>query len=434
MNLISGIGKIRLKGKKELTKSKEIVSIPEPSVIYIPLIIGASTDFEVHVKEGDKVSKGTKLATRKDMYVPIYSPVSGIVKGIEKRMHMSGKVQNHLIIENDFKNEEIEPFAYENPDSLTPEELVGAIKEIGILGLGGSGFPTYVKYENAKNIDTVLINAVECEPYLTSDYKIMEKHSEELIDGTHFLMKAGRAKKGIIAVKVINEKLIEKLKEKSEKFKDIEVTAVPDAYPMGWERVLIRELFKKEYDRFPGEIGIVVNNATTAIYLSEALRDKKAITHRIVTVSGEGVKNPENVYVPIGTSVNHIVSNIGGYIDNAEEIVVLAGGPMMGKSIANDTFVITTHSNSITVLPKENIEELPCLRCGLCVEYCPAKIQPVQIMNLEKQKDLEGVKKASANKCITCGICTFICPSKIEVTDWVGKAKTRIDKARKAGK
>ncbi len=347
---------------------------------------------------------------------------------------MSGKVQNHLIIENDFKNEEIEPFAYENPDSLTPEELVGAIKEIGILGLGGSGFPTYVKYENAKNIDTVLINAVECEPYLTSDYKIMEKHSEELIDGTHFLMKAGRAKKGIIAVKIINEKLIEKLKEKSEKFKDIEVTAVPDAYPMGWERVLIRELFKKEYDRFPGEIGIVVNNATTAIYLSEALRDKKAITHRIVTVSGEGVKNPENVYVPIGTSVNHIVSNIGGYIDNAEEIVVLAGGPMMGKSIANDTFVITTHSNSITVLPKENIEELPCLRCGLCVEYCPAKIQPVQIMNLEKQKDLEGVKKASANKCITCGICTFICPSKIEVTDWVGKAKTRIDKARKAGK
>lgn len=434
MNLISGIGKIRLKGKKELTKSKEIVSIPEPPVIYIPLIIGASTDFEVHVKEGDKVSKGTKLATRKDMYVPIYSPVSGIVKGIEKRMHMSGKVQNHLIIENDFKNEEIEPFAYENPDSLTPEELVGAIKEIGILGLGGSGFPTYVKYENAKNIDTVLINAVECEPYLTSDYKIMEKHSEELIDGTHFLMKAGRAKKGIIAVKVINEKLIEKLKEKSEKFKDIEVTAVPDAYPMGWERVLIRELFKKEYDRFPGEIGIVVNNATTAIYLSEALRDKKAITHRIVTVSGEGVKNPENVYVPIGTSVNHIVSNIGGYIDNAEEIVVLAGGPMMGKSIANDTFVITTHSNSITVLPKENIEELPCLRCGLCVEYCPAKIQPVQIMNLEKQKDLEGVKKASASKCITCGICTFICPSKIEVTDWVGKAKTRIDKARKAGK
>ncbi len=434
MNLISGIGKIRLKGKKELTKSKEIVSIPEPPVIYIPLIIGASTNFEVHVKEGDKVSKGTKLATRKDMYVPIYSPVSGTVKGIEKRMHMSGKVQNHLIIENDFKNEEIEPFAYENPDNLTPEELVGAIKEIGILGLGGSGFPTYVKYENAKNIDTVLINAVECEPYLTSDYKIMEKHSEELIDGTHFLMKAGRAKKGIIAVKVINEKLIEKLKEKSREFKDIEVVAVADAYPMGWERVLIRELFKKEYDRFPGEIGIVVNNATTAIYLSEALRDKKAITHRIVTVSGEGVKNPENVYVPIGTSVNHIVSNIGGYIDNAEEIVVLAGGPMMGKSIANDTFVITTHSNSITVLPKENIEELPCLRCGLCVEYCPAKIQPVQIMNLEKQKDLEGVKKASANKCITCGICTFICPSKIEVTDWVGKAKTRIEKARKAGK
>ncbi len=434
MNLISGIGKIKLKGRKELTKSKEIVSIPAPSVIYIPLIIGASTDFEVHVKEGDEIFKGTKLATRKDLYVPIYSPVSGTVKGIEKRMHMSGKVQNHLVIENNHKDEEIVPFSYENPDNLSPEELVAAIKEIGILGLGGSGFPTYVKYENAKNIDTVLINAVECEPYLTSDYKIMEKHSEELVDGTNFLMKAGKAKKGIIAVKIINDKLIEKLKEKAAGFKDIEVVPVADAYPMGWERVLIRELFKKEYDRFPGEIGIVVNNATTAIYLSEALRYRKPITHRIVTISGEAVKNPENVYVPIGTSVDYIIEKIGGYLPDMEEIVVLAGGPMMGKSIANDTFVINTHSNSITILPKENLEELPCLRCGLCVEYCPAKIQPVQIMNAEKQKNLEAVTEASADKCITCGICSFICPSKIEVTDWVGKAKTRINNARKAGK
>ena len=177
MSLLSGIGKKRLNGKKELTKKKEILNLREPDTIYIPLIMGASLDFDVHVKEGDYVKKGTKLVTRKDIYVPIYSPVSGTVKGIAKRMHTSGKVQNHLIIENDFKNEEIDPFSYENVDNLTKEELVGAMKEIGVLGLGGSGFPTYVKYESAKNIDTVLINAVECEPYLTSDYKVMEKHA-----------------------------------------------------------------------------------------------------------------------------------------------------------------------------------------------------------------------------------------------------------------
>ena len=262
----------------------------------------------------------------------------------------------------------------------------------------------------------------------------MEKHAKELIDGTHFLMKAGHAKKGVIAIKVVNDKLAKKLQEATEGYQNIEVVTVPDAYPMGWERVLIRELFKKEYDRFPGEIGIIVNNATTAIYLSEALRDKKPITHRIVTISGEGVKNPENVYVPIGTSVDYIIEKIGGYTENVNEMFVLGGGPMMGKSIANDTFVVTTYSNSITVLPKVVEEELPCLRCGLCVEHCPAKIQPVQIMNLEKQKNTDGVIAACADRCITCGLCTYICPSKIEVTDWVGKAKTRVANARKAGK
>lgn len=429
MSLLSGLGKIRLNGKKELTKSKEVITLPEPKMIYIPLIIGASTDFDVFVKEGDYVCKGTKLALRKDLYVPIYSPVSGTVKGIEKRMHTSGKVQNHLIIENDFKDEEQIPFSYENPDKLTSQELVEAIKEIGILGLGGSGFPTYVKYQNTKKVDIILINAVECEPYLTSDYKVMEKHSDELLDGTHFLMKAGEAKKGVIAIKVTNDKLITKLQEKAKSFNDIEIVAVPDAYPMGWERVLIREVFKKEYDKFPSEIGIIVNNATTAIYLSEALRDKKAITHRIVTVSGEGVKNPENVYVPIGTSFDYIVEKIGGYNEKYDDLVVMGGGPMMGKSIAADTFVISSYSNSVTVLPKEEVEEIPCLRCGLCVQYCPAKLQPVQIMNCEKAKDLESMIKAGADRCITCGLCTFICPSKIEVTDWVGKAKTRIKNA-----
>lgn len=434
MNLLSGIGQKKLNGKKELTKSKEVKILQEPDKIYIPLMIGASLDFDIHVKEGDIVKKGEKLATRKDIYVPIYSPISGLVKGIEKRMHTSGKVQNHLVIENDFKNEEIVPFSYENVENMTKEELVEAMKEIGVLGLGGSGFPTFIKYQNAKNIDTILINAVECEPYLTSDYKIMEKHAKDMVDGVHFLVKAADAKKGIIAIKVTNDKLIEKVKEATKGYNNIEVVAVPDVYPMGWERVLIREIFKKEYDKFPSEIGIIVNNATTAIYYSEALREKKAITHRIVTISGEGVKNPENVYVPIGTSADYIIEKIGGYNEKYDEIVILGGGPMMGKSIANDQFVISSYSNSITVLPKEEIEELPCLRCGLCVEYCPAKIQPVQIMAAEKAKDADRVAVSCADRCITCGMCTYICPSKIEVTDWVTKAKTRILNAKKGGK
>ena len=226
MSLLSGIGKKRLNGKKELTKQKEIKELPEPGMIYIPLIMGASTDFEVHVKDGEHVKKGTKLVTRKDIYVPLYSPVSGTVKGIEKRMHTIGKVQNHLIIENDFKDEEEIPFSYENVDSLTKEDLVEAMKEIGLLGLGGSGFPTFIKYQSAKDIDVVLINAVECEPYLTSDYKVMKKHSEELIDGTNLLMKAANSKKGIIAIKKTNADLFEKLKEEAKKYSRIPLNLI----------------------------------------------------------------------------------------------------------------------------------------------------------------------------------------------------------------
>ena len=433
MGLLSGIGKSKIIGKKELTKYNDVKVIEEPSVVYIPIIIGMSTDFEIHVNDGEHVNIGTKIATRKDIYVPLYSPISGTVKGIIKKMHTSGRLQNHLVIENDYRNTEIKPFIYNNIDKLTREELVLAMKEIGILGLGGSGFPTFVKYENAKNINTILINAVECEPYLTSDYKIIEKKMKELLDGTSLLMKSANAKKAVIALKKGNEELIELLSEEAKHYLGIDVKVVSDAYPLGWERVLIRELFKIEYERFPSEIGIIVNNATTAIYFSEALRTGKAVTHRIVTISGEGVENPQNVYVPIGTPVNYIIQEMGGYTKKYEEIVVIAGGPMMGKSIPNDEFVISSYSNSVTILPKIDVEELPCLRCGLCTEYCPAKLQPVQIMNTEKGKDIDQMKKIGTEKCITCGLCTFICPSKIEVTDWVVKAKTRLLNIKKQG-
>ncbi len=433
MGLLSGMGKIKIRGKKGLTKYKEIMELDEPDKIYIPLIIGMSTDFTVHVTENDEIKKGTKIATRNDMYVPIYSPVSGKVIGIEKRMHTTGKIQNHLIIENNHLDEEIVPFKYENVDSYDSKQLIEAMKEIGLLGLGGSGFPTYVKYENAKNIDTILINAVECEPYLTSDYKVMDKYYKDLLEGTRFLVKAANAKNAVIAIKKGNEDLIGKLKEYSKPYDEIEIRGVTDAYPLGWERALIRELFRKDYERFPSEIGIIVNNATTAVYFAEALKYNKPITHRVVTVSGEGVNNPQNVYVPIGTTVDYIVSKIGGYNDKYDEIVVIAGGPMMGKSIPNDTFVISSYSNSITVLPNEKQEELPCLRCGMCIEYCPSKLQPVQIMSSEKAKNIEHIINAKADRCISCGLCSYICPSKIEVTDWVLKAKTRLLNIQKQG-
>lgn len=431
MTILSGVGKLHLNGKKDLTNKSELLVLDEVEKIYVPLIIGPSTSFDVHVEEGQQVSVGTHLATRTDMYVPVYSPVSGVYRGLEKRMHASGRPQNHLVIENDGLNTKQDPFTFDNVDEMDSASIVEAIKTMGILGLGGSGFPTYIKYQGSNKIDTILINAVECEPYITSDYKMIKTDADALFDGALLLAKAAGASTVLIATKKGKPEFNQMLSEKSLSYPGTKVVFVTDAYPLGWERTLIREVLKKEYDRLPGEIGVIVNNATTAMAVSLGLRQHQPLTHRIVTMSGEGLARPTNVLVPVGTPVDYIVEKMGGYASNVEEGIVIHGGPMMGKPVMNDTFVITAYTNAITVLPKEQLEELPCLKCGLCTEHCPAKIQPVQIMNAEKMADVDRMVKLAAAKCIECGLCSYVCPSKIEVTDWVAKAKRRLALAKR---
>lgn len=428
MSFLSGRGRVKLDGQKGLTKDKPILAIAEPDTVYVPLVIGAATQFDIHVQEGDQVCVGTKLATRKDMYVPIYSPVSGTVKGIEKRMHVSGRPQNHIAIINDHKGDSVKVLDIADPDAMTQEEIVSAIKELGLVGLGGSGFPTYIKYGNTANIHTILINGVECEPLLTSDHLAMKRDMNYLFDGVEFMMKAADCQKAIIAIKVHKPDLYEALCNEAKNHTGIEIVEVPDAYPMGWERTLIKQVIKKDYDRLPGEVGVIVNNASTAIALSKGIRNGEGITKRIVTVSGDGVKNPQNVETVVGTPFNLIVEAMGGYAD-AEQGIILGGGPMMGKSVMNDQVVITEYTNGMTVFIRKDIEALPCLRCGLCTSHCPAYLQPVKIMQAEKRADVETLEKLDTLRCVECGACTYVCPSKIEVTDFVGKAKRRVNLA-----
>lgn len=431
MFILSGKGKVKLDGQKGLTKNLPILPIDTPDTIYIPLVLGAATDFDIHVKEGDYVCAGQKLATRKSMYVPIYSPVSGTVKGFEKRMHVTKRVQNHIVIENDHLNKTVKAIDIADPDNMTQEEVFNAIKELGMVGLGGSGFPTYIKYSNPANIHTVLINGVECEPFLTCDHLVMKRDIKSLFDGVHFLMKAAGAQKGIIAIKEHKPDLWEMLVEEAKNWPGIEPKEVPDRYPMGWERVLVETVFNKEYDKLPAELGIIVNNSTTAIMLSKGIREGKPITHRVVTVSGNGVKNPQNVEVAVGTPVDYIINAIGGYVDDDCDGMVIAGGPMMGKSVMNDKFVITTYSNALTVLKKEPVNTLPCLKCGECTLHCPAHLQPVRIMQAEKAANADLLNKLEVERCIECGMCTYICPSKIEVTDMIAKGKRRVQLANR---
>ena len=428
MSFLSGLGRVKLDGQKGLTKDKPIKVIDAPKCVYVPLVIGAATQFEIHVAEGDHVCVGTKLATRKDMYVPIYSPISGTVKGFEKRMHATGRPQNHVVIENDGQNETVKVLDIADVEAMSAQEIVDAMKEMGLVGLGGSGFPTYIKYGNVQNITTVVINGVECEPFITSDHVAMKRDVKALFDGVSLMKKAADASLAVIAIKKGKPDLLALLNAEVANYPGIEVKEVPDVYPMGWERTLVKQLTKKDYDRFPSEVGVIVNNASTAIALSKGIRNGEAITKRIVTVSGNGVKDPQNVEVVVGTPFNQIIEAIDEYADAADGFV-LSGGPMMGKSVMNDQFVISAYTNSVTCMIRENIESLPCLKCGECTSHCPAHLQPVKIIQAEKRADVEMLEKLDVMRCIECGMCTYICPSKIEVTDFVSKAKRRVNLA-----
>lgn len=423
MSFLKGLARVKVDGQKGLSKDKPIRVLEAPDVVYIPLCIGVSIQFDIHVKEGDHVDIGTKLATRKDMYVPLYSPVSGTVKGFEKRPHLSGRICNHIVIENDHQDTKVKAIDVD-VDNLTSEEVVGVMKEMGLVGLGGSGFPTFIKYGHPEQIHTILINGVECEPFLTSDHVSMKRDIDELFKGTALMMKAAQCDKAVIAIKVHRTDLFEMMKAKEAEYPGITGVEVPDAYPMGWEKTLVKQVFKKEYDKLPSEVGVIVNNASTAIALSKACYQGDAIYRRVMTVSGTSVNEPQNVDVVVGTPFNEILAQIGGLKDG--DGYILGGGPMMGKPMNSDQFVIHEYCNGITCNLVEKMDTVACLKCGECTLHCPAHLQPVKAIQAVKANNLEAMEKLEISRCVECGICTYVCPSKIEVTDFVKQAKQAV--------
>lgn len=428
MSFIIGPMRTHVNGHKELTSKKDVSKMIAPQTVSIPLVNG-NTIAETLVQEGDRVKVGTKVAICKGNFeVPIFSSVSGIVKGVKKVMHASLKPVEHLEIQNDGLDEK-EYLPEINYETASIEELVEFTKNAGIVGCGGAGFPTYVKYRGAEGIQALIINAVECEPYITADYKEMKSGMEDFILGIKIMLKMAKAPKAIIGIKKTKKDFILTLQEAIKDEKNIEIAQVPDVYPMGWERTLVYEIMKKQYDRLPSEIGCVVNNATTAIALAQAVAHRAPIIEKIVTVSGDGVKNPQNVLVRVGTEASEIIGHCGGY--TAEDVKLIAGGPMMGKTIPNDQFVISAASNALTVLINKPEEAMTCLRCGKCSDHCPAALQPVRINQAEKEKNIDLLEKLAVNQCVECGMCTYICPSKLDVTEGVRRAKRYMALKRK---
>ena len=405
--------------KHKLTNDKLLV-YNKPKKVYIPLISGNDTNITILVKKGEYVYKGSIIGKRKgDFRIPIHSSVSGTVLDFEEKTCFNGEKVKCVVIENDFKEKIEQKLSVKRSiNKYTKEEFLNLLMENGIVGLGGAGFPTYVKYE-PKNINTLIVNAVECEPYITSDHILAKQKCEEILEAIDAILEINKIKEAIIAIKKENIELKQIFDNYIGTYLKIKIKLVPNVYPMGWERKLIKEVTHKEYDKYPIEEGIVVNNISTIYAIYEALKYNKPLIERIITFSGENLQDKRNVLVKIGTPVSEVLEQL----KVKENSVIVAGGPMMGKKV--EDLVVSANMNCILAL--EHKIDIPtiCLKCGKCVEVCPSKLSPVLIMRtkVKKDKDINKLKKLHPEKCIECGLCSYICPANLLVRERVKDAK-----------
>lgn len=408
---------------KDMSLNKKITKHLNVPTVYMPLVNQNDTNVTILVKKGDYVHKGDVIARRKGkMKIPIHSSVSGKVISFEEKYYINGDLVKCAVIENDFK-ESINTKKTNRKviNDFSKDEFIEKLKNMGIIGMGGSGFPTYLKYSSNNNLKTLIINAVECEPYITSDYTIILEKCEEILEAIDAIMEINGISEGIIAIKKGNNKLRDIVNNYIGTYLKIRIVEVPNLYPMGWERSLIKQVKGVDYVKLPSEKGIVVNNISTIYAIYEALKFDKPLIERIVTITGEMIKEPQNVLVKIGTPASEIIKHIGGY-KRFKEIKFVAGGPMMGTSIKNEELVVSGNLNCILVIKDlDEVAAIECLRCGKCIEVCPAKIAPVLIK--DKLKQTEELKELRPERCIECGLCSYICPSKINVRLCVVKAK-----------
>lgn len=411
---------------KDLSKYNKINSFLNPQYVYVPLVSGSDKNITVVVKKGDYVYKGSIIGKSKGNFrIPIHSSVSGIVIDFIEKSYLDGSKVKCVKIENDFKEQVISKKEVVTKISkYSKEDFIKVLQTCGVIGMGGAGFPTYVKYNTDKKVDTLIVNAVECEPYITADYVLVQDKMEELLEVVDAVMEINGIKEGIIAIKKSNNELIKKFYNYLGTYPKIKVVGVNNIYPAGWERGLITKVKGVDYHKLPLEKGIVVNNVSTMLAIYEALKYHKPLVERIVTFTGEDLKESQNILVKIGTLASDVIEHIGGTVK--ENYLLIAGGPMMGSEIDDKDLIIT--ANCSCVLLKDLVSDndiVNCMRCGKCTDVCPAHLSPVLIK--DNLKNVKNIKKLKAKRCIECGLCSYICPSKIRLRELVIEAKKKMD-------
>lgn len=427
--ILNKIHGVHLDGHKEMSTGTPIKDCLKPAFVYLPLVIGNMV-YEKQVEVGSHVLKGQVVLLRNDRFPhPVHAPVSGEVTGTKKMWHASGKMLEMLEIKNDGLEEAVPEFGKALSDP-TKEEIIERVKNAGIVGLGGAGFPTYAKYTGKAPIEVVLINAAECEPYITADYMLIKSECAKLLRGVTYIMKATGATKAKIAIKKTKVEAIEALQQHLGNYENIELFLMKDEYPAGWEKYIVEHALGKTYNGLPSEVGAVVNNVQTSIAICEAIEENKPLIEKVITLTGEGINVPCNLRVKVGTNVASLLPEVEGYIDDLGETWMIAGGPMTGRTVMGDNLVVSASLGSVIVKPKRIHEPNPvCMGCGKCASNCPAHLTPTEIRKAFEDNDVKTLIALNTMKCVQCGLCSYVCPSRIEMTEYVSKAKDMVAKA-----
>lgn len=413
--------------KKSLTNGCETLFLDPGQFVYIPLLQHIGAPCKPVVSVGDEVLCGQKIGDS-DAFVssPVHSSVSGRVKEIKKHLHPGGSMVDTVVIENDFKYKTI-PQQKKNFRKTPPDEILKIIREAGIVGMGGAGFPAHIKLNPQKPIDCVIINGAECEPYLSSDHRAMVEQPEDLIRGLEIVMKTVRSKRGIIAIEDNKPDAITSIRDLIGK-KPIEVAVLKTKYPQGSEKHIIKTVLGRTVPsgKLPADVGVVVTNVDTAISIKNAMETGMPTIRRRVTVSGLGIKKPAVFSVRIGTPFEEVIAAAEGLGEDVIKIV--SGGPMTGTQIFDTSVPVVKTTSGILALSSEETAvfvEGPCLRCGKCVSVCPMGLLPLNIAAAGRKEDRDLAFKLNAADCVECGCCSYICPARRNLLESIRIAKAQ---------
>ena len=422
--------------ENKITAEVATVVAPLPQQAIFPLSQHIGAPAKPVVNRGDKVKVGTLIAEANGFVsAPIYSSVSGTVLKVDTAIDATGyrKPAIYINVEGDEWEESIDLSetleTLDKHPELTPEEIVNRIKVAGVTGMGGAGFPTFIKLcpPPTAKAECVILNGVECEPYITSDYRLMMEHADEILVGLDLLMKGAKVERGYIGIEDNKPEAIKLFEQKTANDPRIEIVALAKKYPQGGEKQLVDAVINRQVPAppaIPVNVGAIVQNVGTAYAVYQAVMKNKPLFERYTTVTGKQLKNPGNFLVRMGTPMRELIDLCGGMPEGDNK--VLAGGPMMGKSVVSTDVTVCKGTNSITILTDADAHRKaaqPCIRCGKCVSACPMGLEPYLLATLSSFKEWERLEAEQVTSCISCGSCQFTCPSHRPILDNILQGK-----------